>query len=292
MSRLDGWSASRHGRLFLGVVALWLWLLPRIGSAAERYVVVESPPFQVRPAEHDQLQSTIQSGLRAAGCEVVDGTARSEKCTNVACWMKLADSVKATDILVVTGGYKDLGWSLSFEHRSADTGVKLGSEKENCDACQFDAMMEKARSTAKHMAESDRAENAASVAVPAEPSPSRALPNLPATPPTEPEANPAITLPEVTTSEGHPIWPVFLIAGGGAVLAGGIVLMAINGRDTDCSQDTCLRRYETMTPGLILGGVGLAAVAVGVWQYVAWQPAGTSVSLRVGPGSFSLMGGF
>jgi hypothetical protein len=290
MSRLDGWSASRHGRSFLGAVVLGLCLFPRVGSAAERYVVVESPPVEVHPAEHDRLQIAIQSGLRAAGCEVVDGTARSEKCTTVACWMKLAASVKATDILLVTGGYKELGWNLSFEHRSADTGARLGSEKENCDACQFDAMIEKARSTAKHMAESDRAEVAASGGGPTETSPSRALPNPPASSPTE--TNPAITQPEVTTSEGHPIWPVFLMAGGGAVMAGGIVLMAIDGHDTDCSQDTCLRRYKTMTPGLILGGVGLAAMAVGIWQYVAWQPAGTTVSLRVGPGNFSLMGGF
>jgi hypothetical protein len=255
-------------------------------------VVVESPPIEVHPADHDRLQSAIQSGLRAAGCEVVDGTARSEKCTTVACWMKLAASVKATDILVVTGGYKNLGWSLSFERRSADTGARLGSEKENCDACQFDAMMEKARSTAKHMAESDRVEAAAPVGAVTEPSPSLALPNPPAPIPIQPEANPVSAQPEVTISESHPMWPVFLMAGGGAVMAGGIVLMAIDGHDTDCSQDTCLRRYKTMTPGLILGGVGLAAVAVGIWQYVAWQPAGTTVSLRVGPGNFSLMGGF
>jgi hypothetical protein len=262
-------------------------LLPGFASAAERYVVVESPPFRVRPAEQDRLQSAIQSGLRAAGCEVVDGTSRSEKCTTVACWMKLAASVKATDILVVTGGYKDLGWSLSFEHRSADTGARLGSEKENCDACQFEAMVEKARSSAKHMAESDRAEATTSGAAQTEPSPSPALPNPSALTSTESAAQPA-----VASSEGHPLWPVFLMAGGGAVLAGGIVLMAIDGHDTDCSQDTCLRRYKTMTPGLILGGVGLAAAAVGIWQYVAWQPAGTTVSLRVGPGSLFLRGGF
>lgn len=280
MYRFAGSAATRNGRLVLGAFALGLGLAPRVSLAAERFVVVESPAFQVRPAERDRLIGAIQAGLRAAGCEVASGTARSENCTSAVCWKSLAAANNATDILLVTGGYKDLGWSMAFEHRSGATGAKVGSERENCDACPFDAMLDKARSTAQHMAETDRTEADA-------PGVSPAVVTQP-----EPETNPLVTAPATSADEGRPIWPVFLMAGGGAVLAGGIVFMAINGRDTDCSQDSCLRRYKTMTPGLILGGVGLAAVAVGIWQYVAWQPAGTAVSLRLGPGHISLAGGF
>lgn len=247
-------------------------MVPKVSWAAERFVVIESPPFQVRAAERDRLLSAIQAGLRAAGCQADSATAPSESCTSVACWKNLAVTNQASDILLVTGGYRELGWSMAFEHRSA-SGAKVGSEKESCDACPFDAMLEKARATAQHMAETDGSEGDAPVG-------------------THPESNPMVTAPVTSADESRPIWPIFLMAGGGAALAGGIVFMAINGHDTDCSQDSCLRRYKTMTPGLILGGVGLAAVAVGIWQYVAWQPAGTAVSLRLGPGHISLAGGF
>jgi hypothetical protein len=289
MFRLDGPAVTQKARLILAVLVLGLWLAPRDAWAAERFLVIESPPFQVRAAEQDRLIAAIQTGLRAAGCEVVLGSARPDSCTTADCWRKLAASNQVTDILVVSGGYKDLGWSLSFDHRDGASGARVGSERENCDACPFDAMLEKARSTAQHMAESDRGE--ANAAVAAQPA-ARPAPPIPPGAVTEPEANPLTTPPTVSASESHPLWPIFLIAGGGAVLAGGIVLMAIDGRDTDCSQESCLRRYKTMTPGLILGGVGLAAAAVGIWQYIAWQPAGTTVSLRLGPGNFSLTGGF
>jgi hypothetical protein len=261
--------------------------VPQVASAAERFVVVESPPFAVRAAEEERLSSAIQTGLRAAGCEVVGGAIRQETCTTAACWKKVAASNMATDILVVSGSYQGLGWQMSFEHRNGVTGGKVGSEKENCDACPFDAMVEKARTTARHIAESDRGESEAAAQPEASPS---ALPGQPS--PTQPEASPLTSAPLASASEGHPLWPIFLMAGGGAVLAGGIVLMAIDGRDTDCTQGSCLRRYKTMTPGLILGGAGLAAIAVGIWQYVAWQPAGTAVSVQVGPGSLTLAGGF
>jgi hypothetical protein len=263
--------------------------MPQVALAAERFLVVESPPFAVRAAEEERLSRAIQTGLRSAGCEVVGGAVRQETCTTAACWKKVAASNEATDILVVTGSYQGLGWQMSFEHRNGVTGGKVGSEKENCDACPFDAMVEKARTTAKHIAESDRGESE-SAAQPAASPPALPSPPVPAQP--EPEANPLTTPPQESASEGHPLWPIFLMAGGGAVLASGIVLMAIDGRDTDCTQGSCLRRYKTMTPGLILGGVGLAAIAVGIWQYVTWQPAGTAVSVQVGPGSLTLAGGF
>jgi hypothetical protein len=290
MYRFAGSAATRNGRLVLGAFALGLWLAPSASSAAERFVVVESPAFQVRAAEQDRLLGAIQAGLRAAGCEVVSASPRSENCTSAVCWTKLAAASTATDILLVTGGYKDLGWSMVFEHRSGATGARVGSERESCEACPFDAMLEKARITAQHMAETDRTEADVVVSQPVT-GPS-ASSNPPAPAATEAESNPLTSMPVTSADEGRPIWPIFLMAGGGAVLAGGIVFMAINGRDTDCSQDSCLRRYQTMTPGLILGGVGLAAVAVGIWQYIAWQPAGTAVSLRLGPGHISLAGGF
>jgi hypothetical protein len=296
MLRLDALPNAQQGRLILGVLALGLGLAPRVASAADRYVVVESPLFQVRAAERDRLTNSIQAGLRAAGCEVASETVRTEKCTSAACWKRLAASNKVTDILVVTGGYQELGWQMFFEHRDGETGAKVGSEKENCDACPFDAMVERARATAQHMAETDRRESGAPVVAQPEPSPPPTATPAPTIPPepikTEPDTHLVTAQPEASAPEGHPIWPIFLMAGGGSVLAGGIVLVAINGHDTDCSQDSCLRRYKTLTPGLVLGGVGLAAVAVGIWQYVAWQPAGPSVSVRVGPGSLTLAGGF
>lgn len=294
MFGFDRLPVTQKARLILGVLALGLWLGPRVASAADHYVVVESPPFQVRVAERDRLMVAIQAGLRAAGCEVSSGSVPTEKCTSAACWKKLAASSKATDILVVTGGYKELGWQMAFEHRNGVTGAKVGSEKENCDACPFDAMVEKARATAQHMAESERGTMDAPVVAQPEPSPTPRLapPLAPESSHAEPEPKALLAQPQASAATGRPLWPIFLMAGGGAVLAGGIVLVAINGHDTDCAQDSCLRRYKTMTPGLILGGVGLAAVAVGIWQYVAWQPAGTSVSVQVGPGSLTLAGGF
>ena len=286
-------------RGFLVLMVFGVLLAPRVSQAAERYMVVESPPFQVRAAEQERLMSAIASGLRAAGCEVVGQTVRVDRCTTAACWKKLAAGTKATDLLVVTGGYKNLGWQMSFEHRSGATGAKVGSERENCDACPFDAMVEKAAVTAQHIAESDRTEASAQAPVTTEkPVESPLTQSVPASnvKPAQggADANPLLTSPpaEASPAESRPVWPIFLMAGGGIAMTGGIVLVAIHGRDTECSEDTCARRYKTMTPGLILSGVGLAAVAVGIWQYVAWHPAGSSVSLRVGPGGLSLAGGF
>ncbi len=268
-------------------------------AAVEKYVLVEWPPMELRPAEEEKVLAAIRAGIRAEGCEVAIGWAGAgATCTTSVCWKGVAVAAKATDVLVVTGEYKDFGWRLALEHRSGATGARIGGEKENCDTCPFPSMVEHARVAAQRTAESGQVE------APAEPIPTPTVSAAPratnqrASGATEERVGipPAAVVQgsKMNGTEGSPTWPIWLMAGGGAAVLGGGALLVMNGRDWGCSdtRGDCTRRFKTITPGLIVGGVGALGLGLGIWQYFSSGNDGARVALWLGPNSVALAGGF
>jgi hypothetical protein len=75
---------------------------------------------------------------------------------------------------------------------------------------------------------------------------------------------------EVRVEKGSPLVPTGagLLGGGAAATLGGVVLLALTGSDAGCPPDPrgggCLPLvYETLVPGVIVAGVGVALVATG-----------------------------
>lgn len=115
---------------------------------------------------------------------------------------------------------------------------------------------------------------------------------------TEPE-----TRVEVRVEKGSPLVPTGwgLIGGGAAATIGGVVLLSLAGQDAGCPDDPrggpCIPLvYETVVPGAIVGGLGLALVGTGVGLVVAGKKKnkGGEELARVGfgPGSVTISGRF
>jgi len=81
-------------------------------------------------------------------------------------------------------------------------------------------------------------------------------------------------------------WKWVAVGGGAAALAGGVALIAINGRLTDCPDDgtACHSQYQTIAPGVVLAGAGLALGGLAVYMFMndAQAPAAAVVPLPGG----------
>jgi hypothetical protein len=115
---------------------------------------------------------------------------------------------------------------------------------------------------------------------------------------------PVETKVEVRVKESSPLIPAgWGLVGGGAVAAvGGAVLLGLTGSDAGCPADprggSCIPLvYETLVPGVITAGVGVALVATGAALIVVGKKknsAGETNTARVGfgPGSVVVQGRF
>jgi hypothetical protein len=81
-------------------------------------------------------------------------------------------------------------------------------------------------------------------------------------------------------------WKWVTVGGGVAALAGGVALIAINGTLTDCPGDgtNCPSKYQTIAPGVVLVGAGLALGGLAVYMFMndAQAPAAALVPLPGG----------
>ena len=124
-----------------------------------------------------------------------------------------------------------------------------------------------------------------------------------AAPVAEVAAPPPETRVEVRVEKGSPLVPTGwgLIGGGAAATIGGVVLLSLAGQDAGCPDDPrggpCIPLvYETVLPGAIVGGVGLALVGTGVGLVVAGKKRNKSgedtARVGFGPGTVTVSGRF
>ena len=265
------------------LVVFLLGLLWSAGSvaAAERYVVVESPPLKLRAEEKAQVLFAIAEELRAAGCEVASGQeATRGGCTTPECWKATAAAAKATDVLVVAGEYSSFHWTLSLEHRDS-SGARVDMQNKDCEYCRLPSILDWTHAAVRQTVETGRAQAAASL---------RKVP--PSAPPPAPAA------PPLTVSTPAPrsfFWPPWAVVGAG-VVAMGYGAWALDKNDQgagSCApnaagQKAC-DRYDSTTYGVVgLASGGALAVGGIVWAILARRDAAPSVSVSLNHVAFSV----
>lgn len=248
-------------------------------AAAERYLVVESPPLKLRAEEKAQVLFAITGELRAAGCEVASEQEGARGgCTTPECWKATAAAVKATDVLVVAGEYSNFQWTLSLEHRNA-AGARVDLQNKDCEYCRLPSILEWTHAAVRQTVETARAQAAAALR--------DAQPSTP--PPTQPA-------PPLTVSTPAPrsfFWPPWAVVGAGAVVMGfGAWALYKNDQDTgSCApnpvgQKAC-NRYDSTTYGVVgLAGGGALALGGILWAILA--PSSPSVSVSLNHVAFSV----
>jgi len=106
-------------------------------------------------------------------------------------------------------------------------------------------------------------------------------------PPPPLEGAPAAMSPPPHTAESPPIrWlPVSLMAGGGAVLVAGVVMLAID-QDPTPKGDQQPEYRDTATGGALLGAVGAAAIGAGVYLWITGKPGSAPVAAATRDGGY------
>jgi len=245
-------------------------------AAAEKYVVVESPPLKLRAEEKSQVLFAIADELRNAGCEVTSGQeSKRGACTTPECWKAVAAAANATDVLVVSGGYAKFEWRLSFEHRNA-SGTRVDMQNKDCEYCRLPSIVEWARAAVKQSVEAARAQATA------------AIPEVQPVAPPPPAAHAAPALKASTPAPHSFFWPPWALVGVGAVAIGyGGWALHKDSQDagscapTATGQKAC-NRYDSKVYGVIgLAGGGALALGGVLWALLAPPDApAVSVSLN------------
>lgn len=166
-------------------------------------------------------------------------------------------------------------WFLSVEADIADrstnvvivarlfdaSGDLVASERQGCERCNVDSLR---RATDDVLAALQRAADAQA---PGDPTRLTA---------TSPSQTPIEASLQTGRGRRRPAWAWGAAIGGGAAIATGVVLIAVH-KEPDAMP---LKRVDTdlRTPGLVIGGLGLAAAGIGVWQLLTPRRAGSAAT--------------
>ncbi|MBK9069887.1 MAG: hypothetical protein IPL79_02580 [Myxococcales bacterium] len=250
-------------RIFTLVVALaaCLYATPAAAQAQPTRLVVGGDPSSAVT-----VKGTALRWLAARG-SVVDEAASKRDASAIAECMVQTSAAQCKGTIA-----SDLPlWFLSVEADIADrstnvvivarlfdaAGALIASERQGCERCNVDSLR---RATDDVLGALQRAADAQAPGA--------------AAPPTAMPGDAAIIASSLrsTSARRPPAWAWGVTIGGGAAIATGVVLIALHKEPGTLP----LKRVDTdlRTPGLVLGGIGIAAASVGIWRLLTPRRAG------------------
>jgi hypothetical protein len=262
-------------RICLGIAAVILtagaWVgTARAHAARTRIAVLGVSAAQLRPEVREKIGAAVAGGLAASGADVVDSAATARgaaakgitDCETPTCRIAIAEATGARYLM--RGSVETMGrnYTVHLEMIDGATGTVIGVREDRCEICTENEAYETASVTASAL-------KAEVVKRPAAPGDSAEPRKIAVTDVAYPAVKDAPSAPVVSASGSTPAggeaprmgrWGKAAIIAGAAAVAAGIVLVALDGRQT-CDNttvvgDRCKNMFST-------GGGGIALITGG-----------------------------